>query len=590
MKIAYKSRAVEQFVTGLVLLTAIVTAGTFVLLYGFEEVKFFAVRTLHMVQIVAFLLFMFEKLVRFINSRSKAEFFVANWFEIPLLFALGVIIFGAQHWFADPGNATMTALGVYLVIQVVIKVCRSCVRFAASGRNATVALISVFVILILTGTGALMLPKSHVGRISFIDALFTSTSATCVTGLVVLDTGSDFTTMGQIIILGMIQLGGLGIVIFGAVIALLLGQALSVRESVAMRDLLSSETLGRISQIIAFIFAFTILIETLGAVSLLSMWNDVPGVGQSSPDRWFLSIFHSISAFCNAGFSVFETSLIRYQDSLGVYTVIAPLIILGGLGFGVLYNLFQVTWDGMKRCFRRRLQPEELFTMATPVRVRLQTKIVISMSLILIVVGALLIMTLEHYSPRPDHDSRFKIALFQSITARTAGFNTVDIAALSDANKLVIMALMFVGGSPGSTAGGIKTVTLTVLIMIVFATLRRRPQVEIFRRRLSPAVAGRAITVTVLFVAILLTATLALYITERQNGWRLVDIMFEAASALGTVGLTTGVTTTLTTPGKVVIILLMLIGRLGPLTLLALITFNIKPGVYEYPNEPLIVG
>jgi potassium uptake TrkH family protein len=590
MKIAYKSRAVEHFITGLMLLTAIVTAATFVLLYGFEEVKFFAVRTLHIVQIVAFLLFMFEKLVRFVNSLSKAEFFLANWFEIPLLFALGMVLFGAQRWFADPGNATMTALGVYLVIQVVIKVCRSCVRFAASGRNATVALISVFVILILTGTGALMLPKSHVGRISFIDALFTSTSATCITGLAVRDIGSDFTMMGQIIILGMIQLGGLGIVIFGAVIALLLGQALSVRESVAMRDLLSSETLGRISQIIAFIFAFTILIEILGAVSLLSMWNDVPGVGQSSPDRWFLSIFHSISAFCNAGVSVFNSNLIRYRDSLGVYTVIAPLVILGGLGFGVLYNIFQVIWDRMKRCFRRRLQPEELFTMTAPVPVRLQTKIVLSTTLILIVTGALLIMTLEHYSPRSDHDSRFKIALFHSIVARTAGFNLVEIRSLSDANKLVLMALMFVGGSPGSTAGGIKTVTLTVLVMIVFATLRRRPQVEVFHRRLSPAVAGRAITVTVLLTAIMFIATLVLYITERHSGWSLVDILFEAVAAISTAGFSTGVTATLTTAGKVVIILLMLIGRLGPLTLLALITFNIKPGVYEYPNEPLIVG
>jgi trk system potassium uptake protein TrkH len=222
--------------------------------------------------------------------------------------------------------------------------------------------------------------------------------------------------------------------------------------------------------------------------------------------------------------------------------------------------------------------------------VRLQTKIVLSTTLVLIIVGALAIMTLEHYSGNPEHDSRFKSALFQSITARTAGFNTVDIAGLSDASKLVLIALMFVGGSPGGTAGGIKTVTLTVLIMIAYATLRRRPQVEVFRRRLSPAVAGRAITVTVLFVAILLSATCALCVTERNSGFSLVDIMFEASSALGTVGLSASVTTSLTTAGKLIIIVLMLVGRLGPLTLLAAITFNMKPAVYEYPSEPVIVG
>ncbi len=590
MKIAYESRRVERFIVGLTLLTAVTTAATFVLLYGFEEVKFFAVRTLHIIQIAAFLLFLFEKVVRFVNSRSKKEFFFANWFEIPLLLALMVFVFGAERWFIEPPAAIMGALGIYLVVQVITKTCRNCVQFAASGSNATFALISVFVILILTGTGMLMLPRSHnLPHMSFVDALFTSTSATCVTGLVVHDTGADFTMMGQIVILGLIQLGGLGIVIFGAVIALLLGQALSVREAVAMRDLLSSQTLGRISQMIAFIFTFTIFVEALGAVSLLSMWDDVPGAVQSGPDLWFQSIFHSISAFCNAGFSLFDTSLIRYRDSLGVYTVIAPLIILGGLGFGVLYNLVQVFWDRTKRFFRKRIQTEELFT-SPPVRVRLQTKIVLSMSFILIIAGALAIMTLEHYSPKPDHDSRFKIALFQSITARTAGFNTVDIARLSDAAKLLLMALMFVGGSPGSSAGGIKTATLTVLIMIVYATLRRRPQVEVFRRRLSPAVAGRAITVTMLFVAVLLGSTLLLYMTERNSGFGLVDIMFEASSALGTVGLSTGVTGSLTTAGKLIIIAAMLIGRLGPLTLLAAITFNLKPGVYEYPSEPVIVG
>ena len=576
---------------GITTMTGIVTAATFVLLYGFEKEMFLSIRTLHIVQIIAFWLFMLEKTIRLLNALSKKEYLLANWFELPLLLLLVILVFGAHYWFDQPGHAVMVALSVYLIVQVVVKSCRNCVQFAASGGNAALALPAVFIVLILIGTGMRMLPRSHnLQRMSILDALFTSTSATCVTGLVVLDTGSDFTTMGQIVILTLIQLGGLGIVIFGAVIALLLRQAFSLRETVAMRDLLSAQTLGRISHMIAFIITFTFIVEALGAISLLNMWDNVPGAVQDQSDRWFQSIFHSISAFCNAGFSLHKTSLIPYRDSLGVYTVIAPLIILGGLGFIVLYNLAEVFWDRTRSCFRRHLQPERLFSISSAVPIRLQTKVVLATSLALIVLGAIAIMTMEHYSPRPEHDSRFKIAIFQSITARTAGFNTIDIARLSDANKLIIMALMFIGGSPGSSAGGIKTSTFMVLIMIAWATLRRRPQVEVFRRRLAPVVAGRAITVIVLFAAILVLSTTLLYITERKSGLQLVDIMFEATSALGTVGLSTGITASLTTPGKLIIILIMLIGRLGPLTLLASVTFNVKPAVYEYPTEPILVG
>lgn len=591
MRIRNKNKKVEQFFAAVNVGASAVVTATFVLLYGFQEPQIFSVRTLHIIQVVAFFVFVFEKLARFVNSFSKREFLAANWFEIPLLIGLMVLVFGARKWFADPGGVIMFSLGTYLVCQVVIKACRSCVDLAASGRNPTTALIAVFVILIVTGAGLLMLPRFHnLERMSFVDALFTSTSATCVTGLVVKDTGSDFTMMGQVVILGLIQLGGLGIVIFGAVLALLLGQALSVRESVAMQDLLSAQTLGRISQIIGFIFVATIFIEAVGALSMFNMWDDVAGTVQFAHQRWFYSIFHSISAFCNAGFSLFSTSLVEYDGHIGVYGVIAPLIILGGLGFGVLYNLFQVLYDRVKRSIRRRLNREVVFETSPPKKIRLQTKVVLSTSAILIIVGAIVLMTLEHYSPQPDHDSRFKCALFQSISARTAGFNTVDIASLSDASKILLMSLMFVGGSPSSTAGGIKTVTLAVIIMVAYATLRKRPQVEMFRRSVSVAVVGRAITVMLLFSVILLGGTFLLSITERQSGFELIDIMFEVSSALGTVGLSAGVTGSLTTAGKLIIIATMLVGRLGPLTLLAAITFNLKPVGYEYPSEPIIVG
>ncbi|MHC4656238.1 MAG: TrkH family potassium uptake protein, partial [Planctomycetota bacterium] len=371
-----------------------------------------------------------------------------------------------------------------------------------------------------------------------------------------------------------------------------LGQALSLRESVAMQDLLSTRTLSRIGHMIAFIFIGTIIIEAVGTVSIFGMWDDVPGWNGDVHQQWYYSIFHSISAFCNAGFSLFNDSFINYNRSWGIYAVICPLIILGGLGFGVLYDLANIAVERINRFFKRSFLARYRLSMEAPTRMRLQTKIVLSVSICLIVIGMLAILLFERYAAESDSASNNSVlgALFQSITARTAGFNTINIKALSASSKLVLILLMFIGGSPGSTAGGIKTVTLAVVIMAVFATLRKREEVEMFKRSIRVVVVGRAITVTLLFLAVLFGASLALSITENVNGFTMSDIMFEAGSALGTVGLTTGITPSLTTAGKLIIIAVMLIGRLGPLTLLAALTFNLKPAQYNYADEAIIVG
>jgi trk system potassium uptake protein TrkH len=232
--------------------------------------------------------------------------------------------------------------------------------------------------------------------------------------------------------------------------------------------------------------------------------------------------------------------------------------------------------------------------MEVPKRMRLQTKVVLSVSAVLIVFGTLTILLFERYTGRSvaGRSPDVLAALFQSVTARTAGFNTVDIAAMTPSSKIVLMLLMFIGGSPGSSAGGIKTVTLAVIVMTVFATLRRRGDVEMFRRSVRLVVVGRAITVAMLFAVVLFITMLALSVTEGplSGDFTMLDLMFESASALGTVGLSTGVTPTLTTAGKAIIIVVMLIGRLGPLTLLAALTFNLKPIRYNYPDEAIIVG
>jgi trk system potassium uptake protein TrkH len=594
MLIHYKNKRLEKVLIGVNFLTAAAVTASFVALFGFDEPQL-QVEILYAAQVALFAVFIVEKIIRLFNAVSKAEFWRGNWFEIPLLLALTIAVVGAGRWFYrnEPETVRHFAVGIYLVLQVVTKLCRTCVNLAASGRSPMRTLITSFLVLITCGAGLLMLPRASTSEsASFVDALFTATSATCVTGLIVRDTGQDFSLMGQLIILSLIQLGGLGIVMFGAVFALLLGQALSLRESVAMQDLLSARTLSRIGNMIAFIFIGTILIEAVGAVSIFGMWNDVPGWAGNVHKQWYYSIFHSISAFCNAGFSLFGDSFISYNRSWGIYAVICPLIILGGLGFGVLYDLANIVVERINRFFKKSFLARYRLSIEAPTRMRLQTKIVLSVSTCLIVVGMLVILLFERYAAEGDSASNNSIlgALFQSITARTAGFNTTDISALSASSKLILILLMFIGGSPGSTAGGIKTVTLAVVIMAVFATLRKREEVEMFKRSVRVVVVGRAITVTLLFLAVLFAASLALSITENANGFTMSDIMFEAGSALGTVGLTTGITPSLTTAGKLIIIATMLIGRLGPLTLLAALTFNLKPAQYNYADEAIIVG
>lgn len=594
MQIRYKNNLLEKVLIGVNALTAAAVAASFAALFGFDEPQLPA-RILYAAQVALLCIFIVEKIIRLFNAVSKAEYLRVNWFEIPLVLALIIAVVGAGRWFYidEPHTVHHFAVGIYLVLQVVSKLCRTCVNLAASGKSPTRTLIASFLVLIIGGAGLLYLPKASTGEsASFVDALFTATSATCVTGLIVRDTGKDFSLMGQLIILFLIQLGGLGIVMFGAVFALLLGQALSLRESVAMQDLLSARTLGRIGNMIAFIFIGTIFIEAIGAVSIFGMWNDVPGWTGDVHKQWYYSIFHSISAFCNAGFSLFDDSFINYDRSWSIYAVICPLIILGGLGFSVLYDLAHIAVERTKRFCKKCFHTRYRLSMEAPTRMRLQTKIVLSTSAFLIVLGALAILFFERYAGGYDTDSNTGVlgALFQSITARTAGFNTIKISALSASSKLVLILLMFIGGSPGSTAGGIKTVTLAVVIMTVYATLKKRGEVEMFKRSIRVVVVGRAVTVTLLFVAVLFGASLALSITENVNGFTMSDIMFEAGSALGTVGLTTGITPSLTTAGKLIIIATMLIGRLGPLTLLAALTFNLKPAQYNYPDEAIIVG
>lgn len=598
MQITYRYNTLETAMAGVRGVTSLIAVVSFALLFGFYEPPV-PESIVFTVQTVVFFVFLGTSIVRLFNAESKREYLYVNWYDIPALVALASAVIFAKQWFgeAELYRVRHLAVAVYLMFEVTIKFFLLSVRLAATGHNPSRTLVVSFVVLIVTGAILLMLPKSTPGRgsLRLIDALFTSTSATCVTGLVVVNTGRDFTFMGQVIILVLIQLGALGIVVFGAVFALLLGQALTLRETVAMQDLLSTETASRIGRTILFVFILTIVIEAGGALALFGMWDNAAAWNPQTQSRSFFSIFHAISAFCNAGFDLLGDSMVRYNRQWQVYGVICPLIVLGGLGFGVLYNLVNLFFDRLRLIWIRRVRRQLFLTGEPPMRMRLQSKIVLSVSGVLLVTGAAAILLFEQFSgaPKPAGPPDVLGAIFQSISARTAGFNTIPIAEMTQSSKLVLMLLMFIGGSPGSTAGGIKTVTLAVILTAVVATLRKRTDLELFHRSIRLVVLRRAVTIAVLFVVAILVATMALTITERSHyprDFTLLDLAFEVVSAICTVGLSTGVTPLLTDAGKLIIIAVMLIGRLGPLTLLAALTFNLRTVRYDYPEEVVIVS
>jgi len=548
---------------------------------------------LHLAQVGAAVLLWWSTVTLWLVEQRREFTWRKPVLDITLLVGLaGVLLFRKslfpESWWTAGGiSAGWRIFQVYLLILGLVRLGRISMTAAAWGSAPTRVLLLSFGVIILTGSFLLMLPGSHRGeRLGFTDAVFTSTSATCVTGLIVRDTGGDFTRLGQTVILVLIQLGGLGIMIFGAMFALLLGSPLSLRESVAMRDIMNEQTPGRIGRVVVFICLVTFALEAVGMAGMYGMWPAELGMGR----RLYKSLFHAISSFCNAGFSLQANSLVDYQGVWQTYMILCPLIVLGGLGFPVLNNL----WTILYHRFSRKRQLPAPGEGLTPARLSLHSKIVLVTTGALLVFGFLLFMVLE--MSRSDGGGGFSAgrlclsSVFNSVTARTAGFNTVAIEGLSAGSKLVLIFLMCVGGSPSSTAGGIKTVTFAVMVLTIYATMRRRRVVHAFKRSIPLMLIRRVATLIMLYGLLLWLLTLLLTITEHSGGRNMLDLLFEVASGLGTVGLSTGVTSELTWAGKWVMIVAMFVGRLGPLSLLAALTFNVRPERYEYPREPLVVG
>lgn len=471
-------------------------------------------------------------------------------------------------------------------------------------------MLTSFATLILLGGLLLSLPRAmsvetraetgHYAAKRVLNCFFTATSATCVTGLVVYDTGSDFTRFGQLVILVLIQAGGLGIMVFGSIFGLMLGRQLSLRQSLVLQDIYSHQTIGQIGRMARFICISTLAIEALAAVILYRHW---PVQDADVASRWFDSVFHAVSAFCNAGFVLQSDSLISFQRAWPVYAVIMPAIILGGLGFPVLAELGrrarEIVSNIVSRVVRSSANNEHPARRVTPIS--LHGKIVLLTTLILIVLPAAGLFLFESSGAAPalpasesamrslGTGDRLLAALFQSVTCRTAGFNTVSLAVddVSSSSLFLMCILMFIGGSPASTAGGVKTVAVAMLILGTLSTLRRRRNVEAFHRQIPIGTIRQAAVVITVMSALVGAVVLSLSYTESAT---LAEVLFESVSACATVGLSTGLTPHLTIAGKLVIMLAMFAGRLGPLTLLVALAGRERTTAYDYPREQITIG
>lgn len=430
-----------------------------------------------------------------------------------------------------------------------------------------------FLGVILTGTVLLMLPFAtrEFGGASFMDALFTATSATCVTGLVVEDTATYWSGFGQAVILTLIQIGGMGVVTLAVAITIISGKKIGLMQRSTMQESIAAPQVGGIVRLTRFIVTTTLGIELLGAVCMFPVFYKDFGLGKGI---WY-SIWHSVSAFCNAGFDLMGvrehySSLVSYADNPLINVVIMLLIITGGIGF--------LTWNDI-RTHKWHLR-----------KYRMQSKIVFVVTAILLVVPALYFYFIEFSYPQwawLTGKQRLWGALFQAVTPRTAGFNTLDLTKMSEPGQAIMTILMLIGGSPGSTAGGMKTTTIAVLILSMLSVFGRREHVEVFDRRVASETVKYASAVLIMYLLFCLGGGILISSIEHLP---ILECIFEAGSAIGTVGLTLGLTPGLSTASHIILTVLMYFGRVGGLTVVFAAVSGTKPNVSKAPKEKITVG
>ena len=509
----------------------------------------------------------------------------------PILWMIGVVglgVLGGVPTSLWPRLVMWTE--AFLCLIAVLGALRFCRVVSSRTNNTAVLLVGSFLVMITVGTLLLMLPvcraipegQTEVSGADWDVALFTATSASCVTGLIVEPTGSYWSPTGHAVIFTLFQIGGLGILTFGAFVAVLSGRrGLQFREAKTLRDMLDSESLRDSRALLLTILFFTLATELVGAVSLMNLWPE-----RSFGDRLWFGLFHSVSAFCNAGFSLQDDGFLNLGGHWQVWGPLTVLIILGGLGFPVIHDL----WHAFRRWQRKPVTP--LFHRSSVrFRMSVHSRLVIMSSIALFLMGTIGLFVLESLEPAAptSFGRRVADAWFQSVTFRTAGFNTVDHGALHPASKLLAIFLMFIGAAPGSTGGGVKTVVFAITFLNIVAVMRGRDRVEVAGRCIPGEQVARALSMIAIGLLIVMTTTGLLVIFERESK-PFLDLLFEATSAFATVGVSTGITADLSLPSRLLLVVVMFLGRVGPITLLLAMASNSQAHRYRYPTERVSLG
>ncbi|MFH1753993.1 MAG: potassium transporter TrkG [Candidatus Omnitrophota bacterium] len=517
-------------------------------------------------------IFIIDVAFRFAISKDKRAHIKSNFIDLIVFAPLFNFFRGAFD-----STASVIMWQVVIVCMLVSRVRKINKFITLLSLRPAQLMVTSFGFVIMAGAILLMLPfAAHTGeKTSLIDAIFTATSATCVTGLIVKDTGTYFSIFGQVVILALIQLGGLGIMTFSVSLGILMGKKIQMGQQAVMKEVLDQDMLSTVKSFLLFIVKMTLFFELSGAIILFFVWRE--RFFQGWAETAYHAAFHSISAFCNAGFSTFTDSLVRFSGDIWTNASIALLIIFGGLGFLVIYDIYGKA--------RKTLVERSRETIG----LRLQTRTVIGMSLFLILAGAVVIYLSagEGVFGSLSGKNAPLIAIFQSITTRTAGFNTCQISQLSVSALFCMILLMFIGGSPGSTAGGIKTTTVAVLWAALRDGFRQKENVEMHKRTIPTDVILRALAILLGSALVVVIFVFLLLYFERKA---FIDILFEAVSAFGTVGLSRGITSELSAPGKILISLLMFIGRVGPLTIGYAFVRRKAQSHYKYAEERVMIG
>lgn len=526
-----------------------------------------------------------------------------SWFETSImivllvhsLFEYGLDIRIAQEFFTifhfeNPELRYQHLISVLMALLVGLEIVRASTLLSEINWKPDVTFLMSFVVLILGGTGLLMLPAMTVGSDSmrFIDALFTAVSASCVTGLIVVDTATYFTLKGQLVILFLIQLGGIGIVSFATFFATFMSKGVSIKHQSMIQDYLSSDSLVSATGLLRKVIFITLLIEIVGAVLVFFTWeDDLMLNAENKPyfdslgKKIFYSFFHSVSAFCNGGFSLFSGGLNdtdwNTHRMYGLHMVIALVITFGSLGFTTIQDIF--SWASIRERVRKPWK-----------KLNVGSQISLYMTAALTIFGAVVVMVLEYDKL---HNSTimeaFVTSIFQSVTTRTAGFNTMEFGEMRDATTIIMLFLMFVGACPGSTGGGIKTSTFFIIIISSLANIKRQERIVIASRTIPNELVRKAFSIFMIAVTYNVVAIFLLTISE--DGKNILDLAFEQVSAFATVGLTrNGLTGTLSDFGKTIIIISMYLGRVGTLTLALALSNAVISNSYRYPETQIMVG